>query len=83
MACFSTLGLVTLSAWVTDQRTAQQIGALVLVPVTGMTFSTMVGLVRLESILWGAIGFMAVAVLLMLVLATRTFRREFILTRWH
>lgn len=83
LAAMTTLGLVMLSAWVTDQRSAQQFGALLVLPVTGAVLTVMLGLVRLESLLVWAIPPSLVVCAFLLQLAVRIFRRDTILTRWR
>jgi ABC-2 type transport system permease protein len=82
LAFMTTLGLVMVSAWVTDQRSAQQLGALLVLPVTGAVLTVMLGLVQLETLLVWAIPPSALLCLVLLQFAVRTFRRDTILTRW-
>lgn len=83
LAAMTTLGLVMLSAWVTDQRSAQQFGALLVLPVTGAVLTVMLGLVRLESLLVWAIPPSLLVCAFLLRMAVRVFRRDTILTRWR
>ncbi|MBM3268946.1 MAG: ABC transporter permease subunit [Candidatus Sericytochromatia bacterium] len=83
LAFMTTLGLVMVSAWVTDQRSAQQLGALLVLPVTGAVLTVMLGLVQLETLLVLAIPPAALACLVLLQLAVRVFHRDTILTRWR
>jgi ABC-type Na+ efflux pump permease subunit len=82
LALMTTLALVMLSAWVTDQRSAQQLGALLVLPVTAAVLTVMLGLVRLDALLMWAIPPCLLLTLVLLRLAVRTFRRDTILTRW-
>ena len=83
LAAMTTLGLVMLSAWVTDQRSAQQFGALLVLPVTAAVMTVMLGLVRLETLLVWAIPPALVICVILLQIAVRMFRRDTILTRWR
>ncbi len=83
LAFMTTLGLVMVSAWVTDQRSAQQLGALLVLPVTGAVLTVMLGLVQLETLLVWAIPPAFLACLVLLRFAVRTFHRDTILTRWR
>lgn len=75
---------VCASAAVRDARTAQQVGALVILPAAGLFVAQALGaLTPTPRLLAGlAAGLVAVDASL-LALAVRTFRRESILTRWR
>jgi ABC-2 type transport system permease protein len=76
--------IVVLSSRVNDPRTAQQISAVLVVPVVGLLFGQLAGVIVLSPAL--ALG---IAVVLAIVaagalwVATRLFQREVILTRWR
>ncbi len=62
---------------------AQQLGAVVILPVVGLLFAQVAGLVLLDVWLMPVIAFAAALIDLDLLLtAVRLFRRETILTRW-
>jgi ABC-2 type transport system permease protein len=66
-----------------DPRSAQQLGAVVILPVAGLLFAQVAGLVFLDVGVMLALAAAAAAVdLALLLLAVRLFRRETILTRW-
>ena len=74
---------VCVSSRVNDARSAQQIGALVILPIAGLLIAQVVGSIVLTA--WLALGIAAVlAVLTVIVLriAVVLFDRESILTRW-
>jgi ABC-2 type transport system permease protein len=74
---------VCVSSRVNDARSAQQIGALVVLPIAGLLVAQIAGAVLLTPavIVLIAAGLAAVDVVLMLV-AIALFDRESILTRW-
>lgn len=82
LAFTTTLALVTISAWVTDPRTAQQYGAMLMLPIVGLIPASMLGLVQLDTLLVWAIPPAALTGLGMLRVAVKTFHRDAILTRW-
>ena len=74
---------VCVSSRVNDARSAQQIGALVILPIAGLLIAQVVGSIVLTA--WLALGIAAaLAVLNVFVLriAVVLFDRESILTRW-
>lgn len=77
-----TIGIIV-SSRVNDPRVAEQLGMVVIVPVLGLFFAQMAGLIFINSqmVLWLIAG-MAVIDLVMLRLAVGLFQRETILTRW-
>jgi len=76
--------IVVLSSRVNDPRTAQQISAVLIVPVLGLLFGQLAGVVVLGPALALGIGaVLAVIAAGALWLATRLFQREVILTRWR
>ena len=74
---------VCVSSRVNDARSAQQIGALVILPIAGLLVAQVVGVVVLTAWLTLAIAAaLAVANLVVLRVAVALFDRESILTRW-
>ena len=83
MAVLSVNFSLMVSSRVNDPRVAEQLSAVVIVPLLGLFFAQMSGLIFLNSTLVLVIG----AILLILdgalvYLAVRLFQRETILTRW-
>jgi hypothetical protein len=78
------VGLAVLaSARVDDPRAAQQIGAVLVLPIVGLLFGQATGAIYLGPGVVVLISLGAVvANLLLLALASRLFQRETILTRW-
>lgn len=76
--------IVVVSSRVNDPRTAQQISAILIVPVMALLFAQLAGVVVLSSSLALEIGaVLLVLVVLSLRFASRLFEREVILTRWR
>ena len=76
--------IVVLSSRVNDPRTAQQISAVLVVPVLGLLFGQLAGLIVLGPALALGIGaILAIIAAGALWTATRLFQREVILTRWR
>ena len=76
--------IVVLSSRVNDPRTAQQISAVLVVPVLALLFGQLAGVIVLGPGLALGIGVvLAVIAAGALWLATRLFQREVILTRWR
>jgi ABC-2 type transport system permease protein len=76
--------IVILSSRVNDPRTAQQISAVLVVPVLGLIFGQLAGVVVLGPALALGIGvILAFVAAGALWVATRLFQREVILTRWR
>lgn len=74
---------ILISARVNDPRSAQQIGAVTVVPVMALFFSQLLGLVVVNlGFVLGLSLFLALLCVLALRLTTRLFQREVILTRW-
>lgn len=82
LALFVTLLLVTISARVSDPRTAQQLGALLILPMMAAGMSAVSGILAFDSLVRAAIALLAVACVALLAIAVRAFQREAILTRW-
>ena len=78
------VGLAVLASSRTyDPRAAQQLGAVVILPVAGLLFAQVAGLVLLDVRLMLVIAVAAALIdLALLLAAVRMFRREAILTRW-
>jgi len=76
--------IVVLSSRVNDPRTAQQVSAVLVVPVLGLLFGQLAGVVVLGPGLALGIGLiLAIVAAGALWFATRLFQREVILTRWR
>jgi ABC-2 type transport system permease protein len=76
--------IVVLSSRVNDPRTAQQISAVLIVPVIGLLFGQLAGVIVLGPGLALGIGVILAAIAAgALWLATSLFQREVILTRWR
>jgi ABC-2 type transport system permease protein len=76
--------IVVLSSRVNDPRTAQQISAVLIVPVLGLLFGQLAGVIVLGPALALGIGaILAIVAAGALWAATRLFQREVILTRWR
>jgi ABC-2 type transport system permease protein len=76
--------IVVLSSRVNDPRTAQQISAVLVVPVLGLLFGQLAGVIVLGPALALGIGvILAIVAAGALWFATRLFQREVILTRWR
>ena len=75
---------VLVSARVNDPRTAQQFGALLILPLTGLFMAQMTGVFILTlPVMFLMLGGLAVAWVLLLLLGVLLFDRETILTRWR
>jgi ABC-2 type transport system permease protein len=74
---------VLVSSRVNDPRVAEQVSAVVILPVLAIFFAQLSGLVALNKalVLWLAAGLVVIDAL-MLGLSVRLFQREVILTRW-
>ena len=83
LAMFTTLGLVAISARVSDPRTAQQLGVLLLFPLVAGGIALATGLVAFRQLIFGAIAILAIACFILVRLASATFQRDAILTRWR
>ena len=76
--------IVVLSSRVNDPRTAQQISAVLIVPVLLLLFGQLAGVIVLGPALALGIGvLLAIVAAVALWIATRLFQREVILTRWR
>lgn len=74
---------VCVSSRVNDARSAQQIGALVILPIAGLLIAQLSGTIVLSPRLVGFIAvFLAGVNGLLMVVGIRLFKRESILTRW-
>jgi ABC-2 type transport system permease protein len=75
---------VLVSARVNDPRTAQQFGALLILPLTGLFMAQMTGIFVLTTgMMLALLAGLFVAWVLLLLLGVRLFNRETILTRWR
>lgn len=76
--------IVVVSSRVNDPRTAQQVSAVLIVPVIALLFAQLAGVVVLSASLALEIGVVLLAlVAFSLRFASRLFAREVILTRWR
>jgi ABC-2 type transport system permease protein len=74
---------VCVSSRVNDARSAQQIGALIILPLAGLLIGQLTGYISLDSRLILAIGgALALLNAVLIVIAITLFDRESILTRW-
>lgn len=74
---------VCVSSRVNDVRSAQQIGALVVLPVTAVFILQITGMVQLTGPVMAAVALVLVGVNIgLMLLGTTLFERESILTRW-
>jgi ABC-2 type transport system permease protein len=75
---------VLVSARVNDPRTAQQFGALLILPLTGLFMAQMTGIFVLTTgMMLLLLAGLSVVWVLLLMLGVRLFDRETILTRWR
>lgn len=75
---------IVISSRVSDPRAAEQLGMVVMIPLLGLFFAQIFGLIALNltnMILIGA-GLLAIDAALV-ILGVKLFQRETILTRWH
>ncbi len=74
---------VIVSSRVNDPRAAEQLGALILIPLMALFIGAMAGFIMLNSItFWIASALVAVADVGLVYLGAALFQRETILTRW-
>ncbi len=74
---------VIVSSRVNDPRAAEQLGALVLIPLMALFIGAMAGFIMLNSTtFWISSGLVAAADIGLVYLGTALFQRETILTRW-
>jgi ABC-2 type transport system permease protein len=74
---------IIISSRVKDPQSAQQLGSLIVLPLVGVLVAQVVGAVDVNtSLVLGAALAIGVLDILLIVLATRLFRREYILTGW-
>jgi ABC-2 type transport system permease protein len=74
---------VLVSARVNDPRTAQQFGALLILPITGIFVMQFSGVIRLTTlVIVIMVGALLMLWALLVVLGVSLFEREAILTRW-
>ncbi len=74
---------VMISSRVNEPRVAEQLSGLVVLPLLGLFFGQVSGLILLDTTLiaWMAVGLLALDAVL-LAFAVQLFQRESILTRW-
>src|SRR3972149_4123463 len=74
---------VMVSSRVNDPRVAEQVSMLVILPLPGLFFGQIAGLIYInQRLILLMAGVLVVADALLLTLATQLFERETILTRW-
>jgi ABC-2 type transport system permease protein len=74
---------IMVSSRVNDPRVAEQLSAVVILPLLALFFGQISGLVILNSnLILGMAGFLVVLDVILIYLAIRLFERENILTRW-
>ena len=84
IALFAIAITIIISSRVTDARTAQQVAGTVVLPITGIMFAQLVGVLVLSPVLvFTGLAGLALLSTLTLWAATQFFRREVILTRWR
>ena len=77
-------GVIVVSSRVNDARTAQQVGALLIVPLSGLLIAQFLWSSALSTSVLAAIGAGCFALwALLLAASVALFRRETILTRWR
>jgi ABC-2 type transport system permease protein len=75
---------VMVSSRVTDPRVAEQVSVLVILPLLGLFFGQITGLLIFNrSLVLGIAAVMLVVDGVLITLAARLFQRETILTRWR
>lgn len=78
----TTVGLMV-SSRVNDPRSAEQLGMVVIIPVLGLLFAQIAGIITFNvGVALGLSAVIAVVDVILLALAVRLFDRETILTRW-
>jgi ABC-2 type transport system permease protein len=83
LAVLSVNFAIMVSSRVNDPRVAEQLSAVVIVPVLGMFFAQMSGLLLINNQIVLILAVVMIAIdLLMIQAAIRLFQRETILTRW-
>lgn len=83
LTCVSLLLAVIISSRVNDPRTAQQLGALIVVPITAVFLGQLIGhLVLSNTLLFGVAVLLVALNIGLLAVGVRVFDRERILTRW-
>jgi ABC-2 type transport system permease protein len=83
MAVLSTNFSMIVSSRVNDPRVAEQISALVILPVVGGFMGQMFGLLLItQNFMWVISGITLILDAILIYLAVRLFARETILTRW-
>jgi len=84
LAVLATTFSLMVSSQVNDPRAAEQISMVIIIPVLGGFFGQISGLFILNTVLICIVAFALLAVdVVMLLLASRIFDRESILTRWR
>ncbi len=74
---------IFISSRVNDPRTAEQISALLIIPILGLIFAQLAGVIVINvMVMMSFIGGMALLDVGMIYLGTTIFQRETILTRW-
>ena len=84
LTVFSVNVAIVISSRVSDPRAAEQLGMLVMIPLIGLFFAQIFGLVALNltSMVLFAVAMLVIDAALVPV-GVRLFQRETILTRWH
>lgn len=83
MAIASVNFAIFVSSRVNDPRVAEQISALLIVPILGLLFAQIAGLIVIDKVLMlSFIGVMILVDIGMIYLGAKIFQRENILTRW-
>ena len=83
LSVFSVFFALTISSRVSDPRTAEQISVVIILPLLGIIFGQMGGLLVIDQrLVWVSAIILAALDCLAAALAVRLFRRETILTKW-
>lgn len=84
LSLISLLMTVIISSWVNDPRSAQQLGALVILPITGVFLAQIIGqfVFGIGALLLSALALVVLTAVLLWT-GVRVFQRERILMRWR
>lgn len=83
MAVMAVIVAVIISSRVSDPRTAEQVSAVVILPVLGIVFGQIAGVIVLNAqFMLTAISILVVVDLALIAIGARLFQRETILTKW-
>ncbi len=84
LALIAVAAMVAISSRVNDPRSAQQLSAVIVIPVMGLLLGQVAGLLVLSpALVLAAAAVLALIAALVVWGAARLFQREVILTRWR